>query len=388
MSNITGVRDTGNILQSRRVVDMAKQIALLDPNEGPLLSFLKLAKSNSRCVYNPKFEWLEDDLLETWAKVDGAHSDTEDTSIAVTDGSIFREGDIVKVPSTGECLLIEAVSSNTLTVRRGWGSTAAAAIAAAAEILVIGSAMTENSERREVKSTLESNGYNYTQIFRTPIALSGTEAASKLHGGRDRAYQRRKASLEHKRDIARALYFGQRKEDMSGVNPRRTMGGLIEFLGGAGSEITFNSGSKPLTYRNFDSEVAAAAFRYGSKEKLLIAGPYLASAINSWSESRLVSDVAEDATYGIRVKNLITTYGDLKVIYDPLLEGSYTGYGFVIDPENMHYAYLDGRDTKLYTDIQDNGVDGVIDEYLTECSLELRLPQTHMLIKGCYIPEE
>ena len=96
----------------------------------------------------------------------------------------------------------------------------------------------------------------------------------------------------------------------------------------------------------------------------------------------------EDATYGIRVKNLITTYGDLKVIYDPLLEGSYKGYGFVLDPENIRYAYLDGRDTKLYTDIQDNDIDGVIDEYLTECSLELRLPQTHMMITGCYIPSE
>ena len=387
MTNITGVRTTNNILQNRRVVDMAKQIALLDPNEGPLLSFLKLAKNNSRCVYNPKFEWLEDDLMETWGTASGEHTNAV-TTLSTNDGSIFRSGDIVKVPATGECMLVTAVSGNDLTVTRGYGSTVAAAISADADLLIIGSAMEENSNGREVKSTVESNGYNYTQIFRTPIALSGTEAASKMHGGRDRAYQRRKASLEHKRDIARALYFGQRKEDVSGAAPRRTMGGLIEFLSGEDTQVAFDSTSKPLTYRSFDSEVAAAAFRHGSKEKLLIAGPALASAINSWSESRLVSDIAEDATYGIRVKNLITTYGDLKVIYDPLLEGAYKGYGFVLDPENVRYAYLDGRDTKLYTDIQDNDVDGVIDEYLTECSLELRLPKTHMMITGCYIPAE
>ena len=385
MTNITGVRTTNNILQNRRVVDMAKQIALLDPNEGPLLSFLKLAKNNSRCVYNPKFEWLEDDLMETWSSVSEEHT-AATTTIKTADGTIFRVGDIVKVPSTGECMLVSAISTNDLTVTRAYGSTTAAVIADDAELLIIGSAMPENSNGREVKSTVESNGYNYTQIFRTPIALSGTEAASKLHGGRDRAYQRRKASLEHKRDIARALYFGERKEDVSGSAPRRTMGGLLEFLNNSETTVTFNNSTKPLTYRNFDSEVAAAAFRYGSKEKLLIAGPYLASAINSWSENRLVSDIAEDATYGIRVKNLITTYGDLKVIYDPLLEGSYNGYGFVLDPENIRYAYLDGRDTKLYTDIQDNDIDGVIDEYLTECSLELRLPKTHMMITGCYIP--
>ena len=386
MTNITGNRNTGNILQNRRVVDMAQQIACLDPNEGPLLSFLKLAKQNTRCVYNPKFEWLEDDLMETWSQVNGAVSSTSATSVTVDDGSIFRAGDIIKIPASGECMLVTAVSTNTLTVTRAYGSTAAAAIADDADVLILGSAMEENSSGRVVKSTQEVNGYNYTQIFRTPISLSGTEAASRLHGGRDRAYQRRKASLEHKRDIARALYFGQRKEDITGAAPRRTMGGIIEFLENANVGVTFDSSTLPLTYRNFDSSVAAAAFRYGSKEKLLIAGPYLASAINSWSESRLVSDVAEDATYGIRVKNLITTYGDLKVIYDPLLEGAYKGYGFVLDTENIRYAYLDGRDTKLITDIQSNDVDGVIDEYLTECSLELRLPKTHMLIKGCYIP--
>lgn len=384
MTNINETRNTNNINQNRRVVDMAKQIALLDPNEGPLLSFLKLAKKNTRCVYNPKFEWLEDDLLETWGTVsEGATAAA--TSISVNNGDLFRAGDILMVPSTGESMLITAVSGNSLTVGRGYGSTEAAVIKANDDVLNLGPAMEENSCGRAVKSTNEINGYNYTQIFRTPIALSGTENASALYGGRDRAYQRRKASLEHKRDIARAFYFGQRKEDLSGNAPRRTMGGLIEFLERANASQSFSSTDNPLTYKNFDSSVAAAAFRYGSKEKLLIAGPYLASAINSWSESRLVSEVSEEATFGIRVKNLITTYGDLKVIYDPLLDGPYKGYGFIVDTENIRYAYLEGRDTKLLTDIQANDVDGVMDEYLTECSLELRLPKTHMLIKGCYI---
>ena len=207
-----------------------------------------------------------------------------------------------------------------------------------------------------------------------------------LHGGKDRAYQRRKASLEHKRDIARAMYFGQRKEDMSGGAPRRTMGGLMEFLGNS-EHVAFNEATLPITYRNFDAQVAKAAFAHGSGEKLLIAGPYLASAINCWAENKLVSNVDSDTTYGIRVKNLVTTYGDLKVIYDPLLDaGGYSGYGFVIDPENVRYAHLDGRDTKLNIGVQNNDVDGIIDEYLTECSIEVRLPKTHVLISGAYVP--
>jgi len=385
MTNITGARTTKNIASNRMMVDMAKEIALLDPNEAPFVTFLKLAKKDSRVVYNPKFQWLEDDLLETETKVSvGCGADAD--SITVADGSIIRVGDVLNLPGTGENVLVTQVNGNELSVVRGYGASGAAAIDADAVVLNIGSAMAENSNGRAVKSTIEQDGYNYTQIFRTPIALSGTEAASKLHGGKDRAYQRRKASLEHKRDIARAMYFGQRKEDVSGSTPRRTMGGLLEMIGD--NKVQFDAAKLPLTYRNFDNSVAKEAFRYGSQEKLLIAGPNLASAINLWAEKKLVTEVDSKATYGLHVKNLITTYGELKVIYDPLLDSAYAGYGFILDTENVRYAYLEGRDTKLNIGIQSPDLDGIIDEYLTECSLELRLPKTHMIIGGAYVPEE
>ena len=386
MANITGARMTNNIAATRRMVDMAKDIALLDPNEGPFLTFLKALGQSARVVHDPKFEWLEDDLLETWTQTTSLAQDSA-TTVAVEDGSIFRPGDVVKLPDTGENLLVTAVSENQLTVVRGYGSTQAAEIESGAAMLNIGPAMVENSSLRQVKSTQETNGYNYTQIFRTPLALSGTEAASTLHGGKDRAYQRRKASIEHKRDIARAMYFGQRKEDLSGTAPRRTMGGLVEMLGSANTTV-FSSSGNPLTYRNFDNTVAKEVFRHGSQDKLLIAGPNLAAAINSWADKKLVTNVEKD-TFGLRIKNLVTTYGELKVIYDPLLEGAvYGGYGFVLDTENIRYAYLEGRDTKLHVGIQSPDLDGVVDEYLTECSLEVRLPRTHMVITGAHVPEE
>ncbi|MBR5430593.1 MAG: DUF5309 family protein [Firmicutes bacterium] len=387
MSNISGVRTTTNISQNRRVIDMAEDIALMDPNDSPFVTFLKLAKKDTRVVYNPKFEWLEDDLLEGATTISNAAGYTASaTSVKVADGSIIRVGDVLHLPASGENVLVSAVSTNTLTLVRGYGSTSAAAITNNDPVINLGPAMAENSGLRGVLSTTAANKYNYTQIFRTPFSLSGTEAASALYGGKDRGFQRRKASLEHKRDIARAMYFGQRREDTSGAAPRRTMGGVLEFLAGAES-CAFDVSSRPLTYRNFDNYVAKPAFAHGSGEKLLIAGPYLASAINCWAENKLVSAVDTDTTYGIRVKDLITTYGDLKVIYDPLLDvGVYAGYGFVLDAENLRYVCLDGRDTKLRMGVQDNDVDGVIDEYLTECSLEVRCPKTHFLVTGCYIP--
>ena len=385
MANIAGVRTTSNIQQARRVVDMAKNIALLDPNDSPFVTFLKLAKQDVRVAKAPKIEWLEDDLIGAATQVNngsGIAISTSSTSIAVDDGSIFSVGDLISLPAKSLVYRITAISTNTLTAIQFGTSVASGTIADDSVVLKLGNAMEENSSAPAAKTTQEVACYNYTQIFRTPVSFSGTELATELYGGKDRAYQRRKKALEHKRDIARAMYFGVRKEDTTGSTPRRTMGGLLSFL----TESTaFDSSTQPLTYANFNKYVAQPVFSHGSKDKLLIAGPNLMNAINVWSEAKLVTEVDPAATYGIRVKNLITGYGDLKVIYDPLLaDGYHAGYGMVIDTDNIRYAYLQGRDTKLNTNIQANDVDGVIDEYITECSLEVKLPKTHLLITGAY----
>lgn len=385
MANIAGVRTTSNIQQARRVVDMAKNIALLDPNDSPFVTFLKLAKQDVRVAKAPKIEWLEDDLIGAATQVNaggGVSITTSSTSIPVDDGSIFSVGDLISIPANSVVYRITAISTNTLTAIQFGTAAASGTIADNAVVLKMGNAMEENSQVPGIKTTQETACYNYTQIFRTPVSFSNTELATELYGGKDRAYQRRKKALEHKRDIARAMYFGVRKEDTTGTTPRRTMGGLLSFM----TESTaFDNSTQPLTYANFNKFVAQPVFSHGSKDKLLIAGPYLMNAINAWAEAKLVTEVDPAATYGIRVKNLITGYGDLKVIYDPLLaDGYHTGYGMVIDTDNVRYSYLQGRDTKLNTNIQAPDVDGVIDEYITECSLEVKLPKTHLLITGAY----
>ena len=390
---VTGARNTMNITQERRVVDMSDQIALLDPNIAPFITILKRIKGggNTRRAISPKIEWLEDDYLGNVTQVATAISAAGTTTLVVDDGSIIRPYDILNIPSVGENMLVTAVSDNSLTVTRGFGGTSAAAsIAVDAEVLVIGNAQAENALARERRSTQEVAKFNYTQIFRTPFELSSTEQASKLYGGKDRAYQRRKALAEHKRDIALSMYFGQKKQEVSADSNtvRRTMGGLVEFIRTGSNVQAFADGESPalnLTFKNFNTYVAQPAFLHGSTEKLLIAGPVLAAAIDSWGIDKMYVKVEED-TFGVHVKRLITSYGLLNVVYDPLLAGSiYGGYGLVLDMENVRYAYLEGRDTKLHTNIQAPDQDGIMDEYLTECSLEVRNPDTHFLITGAYV---
>lgn len=75
------------------------------------------------------------------AIMDGDYGTTE-TSIDVTDGSVFTVGDIIKVAVDGsitgvENLLIQSISSNTLTVRRAVNGTTANDLGEEEEIFVL-----------------------------------------------------------------------------------------------------------------------------------------------------------------------------------------------------------------------------------------------------------
>ncbi len=376
---IDGVRDTANIQQSKIVVDMSNEIALLEPNESPFMSFMKLSKKNVKVANSFKFEWLEDDLLPRWDAINNvAGYDTDDTSIIVDNGVYFSKGDVVKVPRTGEAILVTAVATNTLTVVRGYGTTAGAAIVDNDPLVIIGNANEEGSGTRDIKTTKESAVYNYTQIFKTPFGVTNTQAATKMYGGKDLSYQQRKAGVQHKIDIARSFMFGEKKSETTDGQPRRTTGGLLSFL----SKNNYDAAGA-LTESEFDNNVAETIFKFGNKTKILLCSARLISVINGWGKGKLQIN-NQAAKYGLKIFDYITPFGTFHMMNEQrILEGAvYGGYGVVVDPEYVFFRPLQGRDTKLETNIQANDEDQRKDQYITECGLEVRNAECHGVITG------
>lgn len=376
---ITGTRDTNNITQNKRVIDMAEKIALLQPNKAQFLSILKISKRNIRTVFNPKFEWMEDDYGAAWDAINaGAGYASGITSIVVDNGAYFSPGYVVKVPRTGEVMLVTAVATNTLTVTRGYGTTAAAALVDNDPLLIIGNANEEGAGSPEIKTTKEVQKYNFTQIFRSPFGVTRTNEMSKMYGGKDLNYQQAKKGVEHKMMIERSLLLGERKEDITGAKPKRTTGGIISFL----TANNYDAGGA-LTQAEFDNSFAEVVFAKGSEEKLLICSARLLSVINGWAMGKL--EVNQEAKrYGLDIRQYVTPHGIFNLVKasHALTGAVYGGYGICIDPENVRYAPLEGSDTKLKTNIQDNDEDGRRDEYLTEAGVEVKLPETHGLLTG------
>lgn len=368
--------NTSHLNTDKRLkIDMANDIALLQPSAAPFTVITQ--KMKKEVASNPRFEWLDRELEGRVSKA-SAEALAAATSITVPDGSFFRAGMLVKVPTSGEVLQVTGVSSNTLTVLRGYGETAAATIAANTQLVIIGNANAEGAAAPDDAAGSPVAEYNFTQIFRTPFAITNTANKVKIFGAGNAFLQEQKIkAIEHRIDIERAFLFGERKEDLSGSHPKRTTRGVLGFL----KENNLNISDGLLDEKTFNNWLEGV-FAYGSDKRLLLASPRLISVISSWGAGKLQTVPGADKVYGFQCTRYISPHGELNIVKQPLFTGGYSGMGVAIDLNDVSYKYIEGRDTNLITNIQNNDVDGRRDEYLTEAGLMLRLPKHHGVITG------
>lgn len=375
--SVSTTLSTGNINQAQRVVDMDDRIHLLEPSQTPLV--VLLMKLRKRTTFNPKFEWLEDDLSARWSSV-GANYTSADTTITVAtgQGSFFRVNDLVLHVVSGEIMRVTGVpNDNSITVQRAWAGTASAGTIGD-KLLIIGNVNPEGAKAPDVRMTVKTNQFNYTQIFRNAFSITETTRNSRLYGGDELAYQRKKVAIEHMVDIERAFLFGKRREDLSGAAPQRSTGGVFEFIT---SNVEDVNGTLSISLlENFIRVV----MRYGSQDKVFFCSRLLTSVISLLAQGK-VQMRPLDETFGIAVSTYISPHGRVNIIPHNLLEGSptteYGGHGILLDLEDLYYRPLNNRDTKLRINIQSPDEDQEKDEYITEAGLMLTNEVKHGVMK-------
>lgn len=374
---ITGQTGTANILADRRKIDMADKIALLDPDAAPFTVLMMRMKK--KVAINPEYNWMEDELMPRVDAINnGAGYNNTATSLVVDNGSYFTAGDIVIVERTNEHIYVSSVSTNTLTVVRGFGTTAAAAMVDNDPLIITGNTNEEGATVRTIKNTKKVKKTNYTQIFRLPFGATNTLKASELYGGDDMTYQRMINGINHRKDMERTLIFGEPKEDTTGTHPKRTTGGLDYWI----STNRTDAGGL-LTEGVFDNFLERI-FLKGRDTKLLLASPIVLSAITSWAKDKLrLIDKQSGISYGVTLREYVTPFGTLLISMSKLLDATLEGRGnrgYVVDMDKVTYRFLTGRDTHINTNIQANDADSQTDEYLTEAGLQLENESAHGVI--------
>jgi hypothetical protein len=404
ITNASGnaARDTADSsTEGRLIVDAVDKIFLLEPNKHPLVSLL----TNAGKVWdgkswvgagmlkaeagNPEFKWFEDVYGGRYARVSGTYSASGAVTVTVSGAGsssayIFTVGDVMMNARTGERLLVATIASaTTITVAsagRAFGTTAAAAGADGDSLFIIGNVNEENGIARNVNSTLATSQTNYTQIFKTTIALSNTQKASNLYGGGDLPYQRAKKGTEHALDIERAFWFGEKKLDQGGTqgHERRATGGVHEFINSGGSYVQNQGGA--ITAPDFNTFLREG-FTYGGTTKMLFAGGIVLQALNEIARGQI--QMAPMATsYGMKISAWTTPFGVVNIVHNPMFVEDFAGSAYLLDMECFRARHMKGRDTQLQTNIQAPDVDGVVDQYLTETGLERKQAPRHAMLKG------
>jgi hypothetical protein len=377
MANTTGYRDTATVESTILARDIRKAILEYDKNVTPLLVITSNIGLGSQPADNPKVEWYEEDRE---VRRDTSTTTGTGTTLAVTDGTLWKPEEIWRNTRTGEGFRVVSISTNDVTVIRNLDAAGAVACVSGDEYIKVGVAKMEGDTEREAYGGNPTARYNYTQIFERTYAMTRTMMQTKTYTSpADWDNRARKGMSEFKIDKEMAYLFGPGPGiNTSGAHPRRVMRGIhpsittnVKDFGGTMTESEFWDG--------FD-----VAFRYGSSEKVAISGRTPVSVIGSFPRGKLeVIQGDNDSTYGLKIHRYQHQFGTLSFIVHNLFNEStvYAKQVLIVDVQGdggetlVQERYL--QDTMVDEHVEENGRDGRKDKILCESTLTLGLEKAH-----------
>lgn len=280
------------------------------------------------------------------------------------------------------------------------------------EVLIVGNIAYEGQVGAALTSwNLPVQPTNMTQIMRTPFQFTGTAAKTSATFDAEGPYKdkSKEALINHNQEMERNFLFGRvyKTTDPTTGLPKRFMGGVLWFLEqwektasnpygvlGAtadtddGKRIITNSGGT-MSEKRYDGFLERI-FRVSNNktnEKLALCGSGFLMVMNQLYRSKGVFQTHmgdKNVTYGMDVVSHLTPFGTIHYRTHPLFSENPTlrFTCLLLEVGNLKYRYIKGRDTELLKNRQPNNADYREDEFLTECSMEFRLPQSHMFIQN------
>lgn len=387
MPAITGLRGTGQFSTDFRPTNYRELFTLLEPNGGaPLTALMSMA--GSRGTDDPKFNHFRDELPNRVLRINngaGYNSSASPLTVDASDDIAFAvAGTTIANVRTGEVMRVTADSSGTsIAVSRNVGGTSYT-ILDDDYLVIIGHADAEGGNAPTAISFDPTTDYNFTQIFKTSVQISGTLQNTYLRTGNKEDEIITKGLKLHMHDIERAMFFGRRHiENASAANPTRYTGGLFTQITNVVDAASGFAVANAITEKEFDRVLVENIFAYGSKQKVAFCGARVAANLQEIGKNRW-QPTSVDGAYGVSMTSYNTFAGDLLVHLHPMfrqipgLESSM----IILDLANLNYVYMNGRDTSLKRDVQGNDVDGKKHYYLTECGLEMLQSKVHHVIKN------
>jgi hypothetical protein len=366
--------------------DVSDLISLVSPYETPLLDHLGDAK---RAAGSTIHEWLEDELLpntDTLNQTTFSPNATDATSLTVANGSRFQVGDQVRPGNSGEIMFVTAVSTNTLTVVRGYGATTKVALTNGIVLTILGNAALEGDDMPNVRFTNRTRKRNYTQIFTAGIQVSGSMLAAKGYGVSDEVeYQKQERLRELLRDLENCVINGiaPASTAQGGTSTRRTMSGIVrqistnQFTPGSGSiPVGGGTGQTDLSEDVLNAALRAIWEKSSARVDTIIVGGAQKRRINSFVGQKR-SYVPEDSSFREMVNVYESDYGVARVILSRWVASDSV---ILVDSSRVEVLPLQGR-SFFYKPLAATG-DRESGQVVGEYTLEFRNEAAHGVIRG------
>ena len=318
-----------------------------------------------------------------------------DTIFTVTSTVNVLPNMVLRVDSTGENVLINAVLSPTqVSVQRGLGGVAAQAIAAAINLYQVGSAFEEGSMRPNSLAINPVRVTNLTQIFRNTWAITDSARATlTIAGDTNIAENRQDCAAFHAADIEKALFFGQKYQGVRNGQPFHMMDGIYSIVSNLGNYPTSYSAANvtqaggTTNYTQFEAAFdpcfnQATDPKYAN-ERVLFVGGTAKKVINNIGRLNGTYMMVDGATsWGLQFSTIKIARGTFRIIEHPLFNtnASWSKLAVAVDLNTFRLAYLGDRKTQNKEfglnggDIADNGLDAVGGTLTTEVTAVIRNP--------------
>lgn len=306
------------------------------------------------------------------------------TTIVVAQGTVILPNTVVCVESTGEYMLVTAVSGNSLTVHRGFANTTVKSIDGSSTPVGLQIIAQAHKEGSEAPAAMKKVGYpvmNYTQIFRNTWSNTRTARQVDWHTGSRTEKNKRDCISKHAQDIENALLFGKKSLFSIDSEQAHTMEGLIGHI--RTNVAAQDSGG--LTYNDFE-EFIANVFAHNIEgepnERLAFAGNGVMLVLNQLArKTGQLNIVVGQNDFGTEINTIRTSFGTLKLLTHPLFNQSpvWTNNLVVFHPGAVELKYVEDATVQ---DSSNPGFDGDAGTITSELTMEYHCEKTAGILTG------
>ena len=384
-------QDLNNLIR-----DVSPQFDILIENSQ---SFLKLFGSlgtsfnfntGTPLVTNTKYEWINENLVQYKSAITGFDTDGDGTGVNVGDTTGFEVGSIVRFESSlgaskTELAQVASVDSATdLTITRDYGATAGITLVVG-DVAILNS--TPKIEATNVGAAILQQGapdFNFTEIFDEAASLSRTAQASATYDrASSMAKQVQAAMVRLARKLEAAAIYGVKVERTNSVPG--TMGGILQFIEGAGGNIDASGGALSQSLvNNVIEDIIADGGPLGAP--VLLMSPNQSRKLSALNTAGVNPTVFKDNT-DRSIGNFTTKFvGDLPIDGGAIMAQVFVAHNMakdkvaVLDMDKIDFRVMSGLTAK---DATLPGADSTTERLLTELTLEIEnATKAHGIITG------